>query len=554
MLGILEAARRLMEGIIIEDIKDTEDTEDIGDTEREDENAEDSGDAGAEARPCGGGKLTISRLLELQAESEFFFCSSPTAEEEVEFSRKNAITVAGPDGGAAIRLSPLLADVKAAGGEIFRILAMKCIARQYAGVVVLIMNAGDEALHICPALNDERPPWPGGSMPPWARAVDAALKGKIDLQGWTLSYALPCELTPAPEPYGAAARAEDEKTPGERMEERADGVAEEIISRRRTGPERMHALLTPKAMKRVLDRYIMGQEEAKKAACTIVFKAMKGSRTNALFMGPSGCGKTEIFRRLSDIYPHIHITNVANVTQDGWSGGKKVTSVFQEMAALGMKPEDIERSVIVLDEFDKMAIPKHNSRGENVSTTVQSEYLHILEGHVVTVPDRDRGDFMVDTSRISFVCVGAFTEIYAKYSEQAGRKPFGFGQAEPAAGAPAADVIGDLSGFGVTPELLGRIDCVCLLDQFDEGAYRELLASDKPMNPIVRLSEKYGAELVVSEAGKDYMVKEAAKDGLGIRRIYSILNSSILEGIYNEGRMPSSGPLRIFDSMGTEVG
>lgn len=139
---------------------------------------------------------------------------------------------------------------------------------------------------------------------------------------------------------------------------------------------------TPKRIYEFLDQRMYKQEMAKKEAAIIAFKCFeRGIKSNAMFVGPSGCGKTFIWRLLKKIFPdRIEIVDGSNVTLDGWQGGKKWSNLLSSPIFRSGK-----HTILVIDEADKMLAPKYARGGENVSQSVQSEGLAMMEGTYVDI-------------------------------------------------------------------------------------------------------------------------------------------------------------------------
>ena len=161
-----------------------------------------------------------------------------------------------------------------------------------------------------------------------------------------------------------------------------------------------------------------------KAAAVIAYNAFqRGVKSNALFIGPSGCGKTHIWRCLQKIFPgRIVIEDVSNLTNDGWKGDKKWANLFQSAIF-----RNGHHNILVLDEADKMLMPKIGSGG-NVSDSIQSEGLTMLEGARVDVKINSV-IHSIDTSKISFVLCGAFSSKARDAAEKDAGSRIGFGAA-----------------------------------------------------------------------------------------------------------------------------
>ena len=168
-----------------------------------------------------------------------------------------------------------------------------------------------------------------------------------------------------------------------------------------TKGKRVH--MSPSDIYAYLDNRIHKQDEAKKAAAMLVWKALRGIKENLLFVGASGCGKTEIFRQLMALFPSmIEIVDASVITNEGWKGDTKWKTIMSSplYRSNGHK-------ICVLDEFDKLVQPKY-SNNENVSQTIMSEALKIIEGTYVNC-EENNVKYQIDTHNISFVMLGAFS-------------------------------------------------------------------------------------------------------------------------------------------------
>lgn len=309
-------------------------------------------------------------------------------------------------------------------------------------------------------------------------------------------------------------------------------IAKERIKRAfnqapRANERRLH--ISPKEIKeKVLDAHIYGQEQAKRKAAIFVRDHSNGIKRSILFVGPSGCGKTEIFRVLRDkVYDNIYIYDASNITEEGWSGSKKVSSVFADMLQAGYTVEEIEHSIIVYDEFDKLCIAKHNSHGENVARGVQGELLSIIEGTKLSLKSGE----VIDTSNISFAFLGAFEDLYTKERKKGMSLGFGSKVEETDKNESVELTMDDIISFGLRVELAGRISDVVNLDPLREDDFYRILA-DKTISPAKRFEAIYHMNI---ELSKDLMRKialEAYNNKMGVRYLRSKIQSLLDDMLY----------------------
>lgn len=288
--------------------------------------------------------------------------------------------------------------------------------------------------------------------------------------------------------------------------------------------KRVH--MPPSDIYAYLDARIHKQEEAKRAASMLVWKAMRGIKENLLFVGPSGCGKTEIFRQLMTVFPAmIEIVDSSQITNEGWKGDTKWRTLLSSplYRSSGHK-------ICVLDEFDKLAQPKY-SNNENVSQSIMSEALKIIEGTYVNCEDGSV-KYQVDTSHISFVMLGAFSSKANELAEKNSGSKIGFGAtgevAKPYEKKLTAE---DIIEFGVMPEFMGRIQSVINLSPMTESDYIELLSKDD-FGPLQRLEKDYGVNLSLSDVTRRKIAQSAFERGLGVRGMENQLRNLIDESLF----------------------
>lgn len=325
-----------------------------------------------------------------------------------------------------------------------------------------------------------------------------------------------------------------EEIEDEDIEDEAEDDAEEV-------PDSILSM-SPKAIFAEIDKTVYSQEQAKKDAALQLWCQIHGLRRNFLYIGPSGCGKTEIFRSLKKLYKYIWIYDASSITSEGWKGSKKFYSVFDDMKNAGFSQEEIEKSLIVFDEFDKLVTPTFDGKGKDVHAEIQGEFLSMVEGNVI-----DQGSIRVDTSKISFAFLGAFEELTMKKNT---RRSIGFGEIEDIAeGSLSSDItakdleditLEDIIKYGMKPEIAGRISNISRLRGFDKSDYEEILRHDRA-GILSRIADEYGmSNIGLKDKEIDELSTEAEKSGLGIRYLNMTIRKLIDQKIYEDGAIPES--------------
>ena len=283
---------------------------------------------------------------------------------------------------------------------------------------------------------------------------------------------------------------------------------------------------TPRKIYDFLNTRVWRQDAAKQAAAMVMYLCLRGLKSNAIFVGPTGCGKTYIWRCLREIFPgRIEIADGSNVTLDGWKGDKKWQDLLRFPAALSGEP-----AVLVVDEADKMLAPKF-SNYENVSHSVQSEGLTMLEGSRVTIKD---GPVVheVDTSKISFVLCGAFSSMAHDIAAQASQRHIGFGVTQNTATQPYDQPLDeqDLIDYGVMPEFLGRIQRIVNLQPMLMDDYYRMM--EAPHGVLWQLQRQYGMEIRITPQRRRELAAHAYATGLGVRGMEGQIRKLIDDAIF----------------------
>ncbi|MBM6700162.1 ATP-dependent Clp protease ATP-binding subunit ClpX [Bifidobacterium pullorum subsp. saeculare] len=347
------------------------------------------------------------------------------------------------------------------------------------------------------------------------------------------------------------------------------------------------ALPTPERIDEALDRYVVGQESAKRTLSVAVYNHYKRvnmelreraeagdgqedaigraarasdpladvrvAKSNILLLGPTGVGKTHLAATLAQIMrvPFV-IADATTLTEAGYVGDD-VESILQRL--LKAADGDVARAehgIVYLDEVDKIA----RKSGENTSLTrdvsgegVQQALLKILEGTVATVPTegsrktRDSESVRMDTRGILFVCGGAFVGLADIIRARLGAHESGFGAAWRDRDLDDGRILDevtpeDLAEFGLLPEFIGRLPVVSVLDELGVDDLAAVLTepADALTKQYRKLFAEDGVDLTFTDAAVRAIAATAAGQGTGARGLRAILERTLRDTMF---RLPS---------------
>ncbi len=317
----------------------------------------------------------------------------------------------------------------------------------------------------------------------------------------------------------------------------------------------------PQEIKAFLDRYIIGQDDAKRYLSVAVYNHYKRlsqtggddgveiEKSNIIMVGPTGTGKTLLARtvaRLLDV--PFCIVDATVFTEAGYVG-EDVESILSRL--LQEADYDVARAecgIVFIDEIDKIARKADNpSITRDVSGEgVQQSMLKLLEGSIVNVPPKggrkhpDQDYVKVDTHNILFICGGAFDGIEKKIAQRLNTHTVGFENVRQTHRIDPKNLLQyvdptDLKSFGLIPEIIGRLPVLTYLYPLDREALRRILI--EPQNSLVRQYEKLfamdGTKLTFEPEALDFIVDKAVEYKLGARGLRSIVEAIMSQAMFD---------------------
>jgi len=325
----------------------------------------------------------------------------------------------------------------------------------------------------------------------------------------------------------------------------------------------------PVEIKKFLEEYVIGQDEAKKVLAVAVYNHYKRlqqktgesvssndveiEKSNIVMVGETGTGKTLLAKSIARMLNvPFAIVDATVFTEAGYVGEDVESILTRLLQVCNYDVNSAERGIVYIDEIDKIA-----RKGDNPSITrdvsgegVQQGMLKLLEGTDVLVPPQggrkhpEQKLIKINTQNILFICGGAFDGIDKLIARRVQTNTIGFNVDKDQQESMKKNLLKyvnaqDLKSFGLIPELLGRLPVVTHLDPLDASTLRAILT--QPRNALVkqykRLFELEGIQLVIEDDVLDFMVEKAMEYKLGARGLRSICEGILTDAMFE---LPSS--------------
>lgn len=355
--------------------------------------------------------------------------------------------------------------------------------------------------------------------------------------------------------------------------EQAHSIVKENVAKNGFQPATsVSELKKPKDIKKMLDEYVIGQDQAKKQLSIAVYnhykrllhaqekdRAVEIEKSNIIMIGETGTGKTLLAKTIAkELNVPFCIVDATVLTEAGYVGEDVESILSRLLMVADYDVEKAEKGIVFIDEIDKIARKSDNpSLTRDVSGEgVQQGLLKLLEGSIVNVPPQggrkhpDQKYIQVNTQNILFIAGGAFDGIKEIIEQRLNKQAIGFSKEKLEKIEDEADILHhinaiDLRKFGLIPELLGRFPVVTYLDKLTKETMIRIMKEPKNsiINQFKELFRMDGIVLDISDSVLENIVDETIEKGLGARGLRGTTEKLLEDYMYRIDEL--NGELKI---------
>ena len=322
---------------------------------------------------------------------------------------------------------------------------------------------------------------------------------------------------------------EDDLPPDEFLNPEEKAELKEMIAKKVPATMNVYHVWRPIDIYNYLNKHVVGQEEAKKAAAMLVYNHVRNRARNIAIAGPTGSGKTEIWRVLSKKFKFIKIIDASSIGASGWKANMHISDIFKDISKV-----TAEHLIIVWDEFDKACEPAVSSGGTDHARLLQNEMLKMLDGDTIEFysDDKNAKPTCINCQNISHVFTGSFETMLNSKTASSGN--IGFNSTTKEVATYDNFTPDDLVKYGnVRLEIAGRISRVIALNTMTKDDFLHILSNDK-MSPLVAIQENQKCHLYMDEVTRERLAQEALDSKMGARYLRSEIQRRLDEEIFED--------------------